>query len=97
MCSMLVLYENHIKGASYVNYMKHTYGFIKRKIYSCAPRKKGISALDKIYLYIDEVRRCMHNNRTSGLLGREKTIQSIKSKFYWPGMSDDIGRWYQTC
>lgn len=49
-CSMLVLYENHIKGASYVNYMKHTYIFIKRNIDTCEHRKKGIWALDKIYL-----------------------------------------------
>lgn len=39
----------------------------------------------------------LHNSRTSGHLGREKTLQSIKNRFYWLGMSDDIGRWCQTC
>lgn len=36
-----------------------------------------------------EIMCILHNNRTSGHLGREKTMQSIKSRFYWPGMSDD--------
>lgn len=35
-----------------------------------------------------EIMCILHNNRTSGHLGREKTMQSIKSRFYWPGMSD---------
>lgn len=39
----------------------------------------------------------LHNNRTSGHLGREKTMQSIKNKFYWPDMSGDIGHWCQSC
>lgn len=44
-----------------------------------------------------EIMYQLHNNRTSGHLGREKTMQSIKNRFYWPGMSDDIGRWCQSC
>lgn len=44
-----------------------------------------------------EIMCILHNNRTSGHLGREKTMQSIQSRFYWPGMSDDIGCLCQSC
>lgn len=37
-----------------------------------------------------EIMCLLHNNRTSAHLGRERTMQSIKSRFFWPGMSDDI-------
>ena len=39
----------------------------------------------------------LHNNRTAGHLGREKTLLKVRSRFYWPLMNDDIARWCQTC
>ena len=30
-------------------------------------------------------------------MGREKTLMSIKRRFYWPGMSADIRRWCTQC
>ena len=32
----------------------------------------------------------LHNSRISGHLGRDRTLQSIKHRFYWPGMSSDM-------
>ncbi|CAC5404152.1 unnamed protein product [Mytilus coruscus] len=39
----------------------------------------------------------LYNARTAGHLGREKTINRIKARYYWPGMSDDVARWVQSC
>ncbi|VDI38300.1 Hypothetical predicted protein [Mytilus galloprovincialis] len=39
----------------------------------------------------------LHNNRTAGHLGREKTLNKVRSRFYWPCMTSDISRWCQTC
>ena len=39
----------------------------------------------------------LHNNRTAGHLGRERTLRSIKRRVYWPGMSSDVKRWCAQC
>ena len=39
----------------------------------------------------------LHESRTAGHLGRERTIKSIKRRVYWPGMSTDIKRWCKQC
>lgn len=39
----------------------------------------------------------LHNSRLAGHLGREKTLQKIQSRFYWPGMSTDVRRWCLNC
>ena len=44
-----------------------------------------------------EIMQHLHDNRTSGHLGREKTLAAVKRRFYWPGMSDDVSRWCKTC
>lgn len=44
-----------------------------------------------------EIMQNLHNNRISGHLGREKTLNKVRARFYWPGMTTDINRWCQTC
>ncbi|CAC5378546.1 unnamed protein product [Mytilus coruscus] len=44
-----------------------------------------------------EIMHQLHNVRTAGHLGREKTLNRIKARFYWPGMTDDVSRWCQSC
>ncbi|CAC5394892.1 unnamed protein product [Mytilus coruscus] len=44
-----------------------------------------------------EIMHQLHNARTAGHLGREKTLNRIKFRYYWPGMSDDVARWVQSC
>lgn len=39
----------------------------------------------------------LHNKRVAGHLGRDKTLGSIRKRFYWPGMSSDVERWCQNC
>ncbi len=38
-----------------------------------------------------------HSKRTAGHFGRDRTIDNIRSRFYWPGMTSDITRWVQEC
>jgi hypothetical protein len=41
----------------------------------------------------------LHNSRISGHLGRDRTffLESIRRRFYWPGMSSDVGSWVKKC
>lgn len=39
----------------------------------------------------------LHENRTAGHLGRDKTLDSVKRRFYWPGISKDIASWVREC
>ncbi|XP_060568984.1 uncharacterized protein LOC132727472 [Ruditapes philippinarum] len=39
----------------------------------------------------------LHTNRIAGHLGRDRTIASIKKRFYWPNFTSDIKRWVQSC
>ena len=39
----------------------------------------------------------LHENRTAGHLGRERTLRSIKRRVFWPGMSSDVKRWCKQC
>jgi hypothetical protein len=43
-----------------------------------------------------EIMQQLHSNLTAGLLGREETLKSVRSRFYWPGMSDDTSCWCET-
>lgn len=35
----------------------------------------------------------VHENRIGGHFGRDKTLESIKRRFYWPGLTETVKRW----
>lgn len=39
----------------------------------------------------------LHSNRVAGHFGRDKTVNAIKSRFYWPGLTSDVSRWCNEC
>ncbi|CAG2236597.1 unnamed protein product [Mytilus edulis] len=39
----------------------------------------------------------VHENRIGGHFGRDKTLESIKRRFYWPGLTETVKRWCRTC
>ena len=39
----------------------------------------------------------LHCDKTAGHFGRRRTIEAIRRRFYWPGMSSDIRRWVRQC
>lgn len=39
----------------------------------------------------------LHQNRTAEHLGRDKTLDSVKRRFYWHGISKDIAIWVRKC
>ena len=44
-----------------------------------------------------EVFRQLHSNITSGHLGRRKTYDKIRKRFYWCNMHKDVSYWYRIC
>ena len=38
-----------------------------------------------------------HDAPTSGHLGKDKTIATVKQRFYWPGMDDEMQRYVVSC
>jgi hypothetical protein len=41
--------------------------------------------------------RQLHDSRTAGHLGREKTLNNVRRGFYWPWQTADVSRWVQNC
>ena len=39
----------------------------------------------------------IHAQRYAGHLGRDRTLNAIKRRFYWPCMDNEIGRWVKEC
>ena len=39
----------------------------------------------------------LHSSHLAGHMGRDKTLMSVRRRFYWPGMSADIRRWCKQC
>ena len=39
----------------------------------------------------------LHSHLTAGHLGRDRTLDSIKRRFYWPRVREDIERWIKSC
>jgi hypothetical protein len=39
----------------------------------------------------------LHNDRTAGHFGRDKTLARVRQRFYWHGMTVDIERWCKEC
>lgn len=44
-----------------------------------------------------EILKHLHDSRIAGHLGREKTLESVKRRFFWPGMSTDVRNWCKSC
>lgn len=45
----------------------------------------------------NKIMKELHNSRISGHLGRDRTLESVKRRFYWPGMSSDVASWVKEC
>ena len=47
--------------------------------------------------YKEKVFKKMHDDPLAGHMGREKTIQAVKDKFYWYGMTTDVKLYVANC
>ena len=45
----------------------------------------------------EEILREIHEGVISGHLGEQKMMHQLTECFYWPGMSEDVRNWCQTC
>jgi hypothetical protein len=57
---------------------------------------------DRLYIPNDpalrtKILRECHDTPTGGHLGKDKTTEQIKRRFYWPGMDQEIQRYIRTC
>ena len=39
----------------------------------------------------------LHNSKTGGHLGVEKLLDRVRSRFYWPGWTQDVKEWCRSC
>ena len=39
----------------------------------------------------------LHSAKTAGHFGRDRTVESLKYRYYWPGIKADIARWIKQC
>ena len=44
-----------------------------------------------------DIMHFVHDKRLAGHLGINKTLHSVRQRFYWPGHKDDIKRWCLKC
>lgn len=45
----------------------------------------------------DYIFKQLHCKDVSGHFGRDRTLEMIKRRFYWPNMSDSVKRWCERC
>ena len=55
----------------------------------------------QLYLPVGELRQRVlyeaHDARTSGHLGRDKTMERLRRQYYWPGVGADVHTYVRTC
>jgi len=39
----------------------------------------------------------LHSHRTAGHFGRERTVDAIRQRFYWPNINESVQRWCELC
>ena len=39
----------------------------------------------------------LHQNRTAGHFGRDRTVEAIKRRFYWPNIGETVQPWCTAC
>ncbi|XP_060064595.1 uncharacterized protein LOC132544947 [Ylistrum balloti] len=45
----------------------------------------------------DSIFEHLHTSRTAGHFGRDRTLETVSRRFYWPGMTDTLTRWCKSC
>ncbi|WAR30546.1 GIN1-like protein, partial [Mya arenaria] len=44
-----------------------------------------------------EIFHLLHNHRTAVHFGRDRSVDAIKKRFYWPNISESVQRWLELC
>ena len=47
--------------------------------------------------HTQDVLRALHNDPSSGHLGYHKTVDRVRRRFYWPGLTRDVEEWCKRC
>ena len=46
---------------------------------------------------MDTILQDLHEGVMGAYLGKDKTFEWVKERFYWPGYYEDISEWERTC
>ena len=47
--------------------------------------------------FVPEVLTSLHNSPVGGHMGTKKTLEKVRSRFYWPGQRKDVEHWCNSC
>lgn len=77
------------------NIMEIVHGLLFRRINN----KVGQSILQLVApkAIRDHIFRELHENRIAGHFGRDRTLDNVNRRFYWPGMTESVKRWCASC
>ena len=45
----------------------------------------------------NQVMKLLHNHKTTGHMGTDRTLHNVRMRFYWPGYKADVVRWCDRC
>ena len=71
-------------------------GILVRQIYDCVTGKEVYQTVLPSVLR-QSVLHQLHDLRLVGHLGIQRTVQRVKQRFYWPGITLDVTRWCAKC
>lgn len=60
-------------------------------------KRRGVLRLVAPIKIREDILHSLHNNKTAAHLGITKTLEKVKSRFWWPGLKKDVHRWCQYC
>ena len=74
---------------------------IEGVLYCKFPQKKFVSMCsDKLVVPVvlkKDILNSLHEGPFGGHLGKDKTLEKLKERFYWPGQYNDVRDWCRTC
>ena len=95
------IHEAAAKDAVYCRWLKAKAGALRKENLHVA-RSFLYRSPDRLYVPSDLslktrlLREC-HDAPTSGHLGKDKTIEQVKRRFYWPRMDEEIAQYVTSC
>lgn len=72
-------------------------GVLHREFLSSAPAGDPVFQIVLPSVLRREMYRQLHELRTAGHLGKERTYKKLRARFYWPNMHKQISEWTRYC
>ena len=72
-------------------------GVLHREFLPSAPSGNSVFQIVLPFVLRREMYRQLHELRTGGHLGKERTYKKLRARFYWPNMHKQIADWCRFC